>query len=58
MRDEDQLQAGFKSATLFVPQCSECWTTELTMIEFIRNGTIVMMGMTVMVAGVFVVMYG
>ncbi len=30
----------------------------MTMIEFIRNGTIVMMGMTVMVAGVFVVMYG
>ena len=33
-------------------------TTELTMIEFMRNGAIVMMGLTVMAAAVFVVMYG
>ncbi len=31
---------------------------ELKMIEFIRNGAIVIMGLTVMVAAVFVVMYG
>jgi hypothetical protein len=31
---------------------------ESEMIEFVRNGAIVMMGMTVMAAAVFVVMYG
>ena len=31
---------------------------ELQMIEFMRNGTIVMMGLTVMAAGMFVIAYG
>ena len=31
---------------------------EWKMVEFIRNGAIVVMGLSVMVAAVFVVMYG